>query len=127
MYQDFDIYTIIKLFMNNLYVKVTLLFSRLFTATSILMKPEFANCLKMLKVWVSMFKKGKYEGCSINSWKMFIKLFWLTRIYLFFANDTGKYVCERYCKCQINMLILKKVTHVLLTYGNKHCRALNEK
>jgi len=44
-----------------------------------------------------------------------------------FANDTGKYVCDRYCKFQKNMLTLKKVTHVLLTYGNKHCRALNEK
>ena len=35
-----------------------------------------------------------------------------------FANDTGKYVWDRYCKFQISMLTLKKVTHVLLTLTN---------
>ena len=48
-------------------------------------------------------------------------------ILLGFAYDTGKYVFDRYCKFLFNMFICKKVTHVLLTYGNKHCRAPNEK
>jgi len=32
-----------------------------------------------------------------------------------------------YCKFQLNMFTCKKVTHILVTYGNKHCRAPNEK
>ena len=48
-------------------------------------------------------------------------------ILLVFAYDTGQVVYDRYCKFLLNMFIRKKVTHVLLTYGNKHCRALNEK
>jgi len=44
-----------------------------------------------------------------------------------FAYDTGQYVYDRYCKFQLNMFTCKKVTHILVTYGNKHCRAPNEK
>jgi len=44
-----------------------------------------------------------------------------------FAYDTGQYVYDTYCKFLLNMFIRKNVTHVLLTYGNKHCRAPNEK
>jgi len=48
-------------------------------------------------------------------------------ILLVFAYGTGQYVYDIYCKFLLNTLIRKKVTHVLLTYGNKHCRAPNEK
>jgi len=44
-----------------------------------------------------------------------------------FACDTWLYEYYRYCKFQLNMFTRKKVTQVLLTYGNKDCRAPNEK
>ena len=43
-----------------------------------------------------------------------------------FSHDAGQYVYDRYCKFQLNNTS-KKVTNILLTYGSKHCRALNEK
>ena len=43
---------------------------------------------------------------------------------LLFAYDTGQYVYDIYCKFLLNMFICKKVTHVLLTYGNKHCHLI---
>jgi len=84
-------------------------------------------CCKFLKVRSVFDRLTGLITRSINSWKMFIKLFQFTRFYLFLAYNTGQYVYDIYCKFLLNMFIRKKVTHVLVTYANKHCRAPNKK
>ena len=69
------------------------------------------------------FIRGLFDKFEENVYKI-VSVY---SILLGFAYDTGKYVFDRYCKFLFNMFICKKVTHVLLTYGNKHCRAPNEK
>jgi len=57
--------------------------------------------------------------------EMFYKIVSDHSILIVVAQVAVQYVYDRYCKLQFNMCTRKKVTHILLTYGNKHCRAPN--